>query len=64
MIAKKSRETLKDQNIANSHRNEAALKLREYQLAKTASRAVVCFLTSWSPFVCITLVGISNDIVC
>ena len=63
-IARSSRKTLTKQRLSGSMKNQAMLRLREYQLAKTAGKAIMCFLGSWAPYVCIALVGMfSNEAV-
>jgi len=43
-----------------SCKNQAALRMREYALAKTAGKSVIAFVIGWSPYACLALISLSG----
>ena len=45
-----------------SCKNQAALRMREYALAKTAGKSVIAFVIGWSPYACLALISLSGKV--
>ena len=63
-VARTSRHTLQRQNLTENSKVNAVLRLREFQLAKVAAKAIICFFCSWFPYVCIAIVTIGGMVSC
>ena len=48
--------------LTHSSKNQVALRMREYALAKTAGKSVIAFVVGWSPYACLALAALSGHV--